>query len=393
MDEAVSEFAATGDVSQLSYVLAADDFYNRGAAPGLPAANAYSLVTFAGNHDEGRLATQLIRSNFRLTGQRLLDRVKLAYGMLLAMRGAPTLYYGDEVGIIGGGGDKEARQDMFPTEVAWWQDQERVGSPAIGKGDALAITSHPVMDYVRQLGVLRKVHPALTDGASLLRKPVVQLPAKAGKSCKKANQRLRIKAQAWELLCRNKKGKLVWVTQDVNQVAAWSRFDDATRTEYLVVANGSDGSRTVSLNTSTPNSGFEGILGGLTGVTSTATGVVKVSVPARGLVVLKAAGSLPATETPTVTLTAGENQLHGAWQLSASVQVAGAATSDPATVTFVAWNPDEGEWRVLGSDDSPSYRLLVSDWMKAGVSSLHVAAIVKTTDGKTAYSEVVEVKF
>ena len=37
------------------------------------------------------------------------------------LRGAPVVYYGDEVGIIGSGGDKEARQDLFPTQVAGWR--------------------------------------------------------------------------------------------------------------------------------------------------------------------------------------------------------------------------------------------------------------------------------
>jgi len=29
----------------------------------------------------------------------------------------PTVYYGDEKGMTGSGGDKAARQDMFPTQV------------------------------------------------------------------------------------------------------------------------------------------------------------------------------------------------------------------------------------------------------------------------------------
>ncbi len=36
--------------------------------------------------------------------------------------------YGDEVGIVGRGGDQQARQDLFPTQVDEWRTQERVGS-------------------------------------------------------------------------------------------------------------------------------------------------------------------------------------------------------------------------------------------------------------------------
>ena len=52
-----------------------------------------------------------------LSGDALLKRVLLGYDLLYFLRGAPTVYYGDEVGMIGSGGDKAARQDMFPTQV------------------------------------------------------------------------------------------------------------------------------------------------------------------------------------------------------------------------------------------------------------------------------------
>ena len=46
-----------------------------------------------------------------------LRRSRLANEVLFFSRGAPVLYYGDEKGMVGTGGDKGARQDMFPTEV------------------------------------------------------------------------------------------------------------------------------------------------------------------------------------------------------------------------------------------------------------------------------------
>ncbi len=62
--------------------------------------------------------------------------MKLGHSLLYLLRGAPTVYYGDEVGMMGRGGDKAARQDMFPTKVVEWQTEERVGSPPIGTGSA-----------------------------------------------------------------------------------------------------------------------------------------------------------------------------------------------------------------------------------------------------------------
>ena len=40
--------------------------------------------------------------------------MNLAHSLLYLLRGAPVVYYGDEFGIIGRGGDKEARQGPLP---------------------------------------------------------------------------------------------------------------------------------------------------------------------------------------------------------------------------------------------------------------------------------------
>ena len=53
----------------------------------------------------------------------LLQHVLLGYDVLYLLRGAPAVLYGDEVGMIGSGGDQQARQDMFPTQVSDWQTQ------------------------------------------------------------------------------------------------------------------------------------------------------------------------------------------------------------------------------------------------------------------------------
>ena len=77
-------------------------------------------VTFLGNHDMGRAAFQLKQHG--ASDDQLLRRLLLGYDTLYLLRGAPAVYYGDEVGMIGTGGDKEARQDMFPTQVDGVED-------------------------------------------------------------------------------------------------------------------------------------------------------------------------------------------------------------------------------------------------------------------------------
>ena len=53
----------------------------------------------------------------RARGRRAPQHVELGYDLLYLLRGAPVVQCGDEVGMIGSGGDQAAREDMFPTQV------------------------------------------------------------------------------------------------------------------------------------------------------------------------------------------------------------------------------------------------------------------------------------
>ena len=142
----------------------ADDDYFR-TANGIDPA----FTTFLGNHDMGRAAQQILTQAPGLTGQSLVQHVLLGYDLLYLLRGAPAVLYGDEVGMIGSGGDQQARQDMFPTQVSDWQTQQRVGSPPIGKGSSFAVTDNPIQAQLRTLSALRDAHPELSTGASVVR--------------------------------------------------------------------------------------------------------------------------------------------------------------------------------------------------------------------------------
>ena len=90
--------------------------------------------------------------------------------LLYFLRGAPAVYYGDEVGMIGRGGDKAARQDMFPTSVAEWQ--KRGARRLAADRQRLVVrrrSSHPVAARLRVLAALRDAHPALATGATFVR--------------------------------------------------------------------------------------------------------------------------------------------------------------------------------------------------------------------------------
>jgi glycosidase len=136
-----------------------DDYFRTGDGvdPAFP--------TFLGNHDLGRGAQQILSQAPGLSGTALLQHVELGYDLLYLLRGAPVVQWGDEVGMVGSGGDRAARQDMFPTQVADWQTEPRVGAPPIGKGSSFAVHD-PLEDQLTALAALRDSHPELATGSS-----------------------------------------------------------------------------------------------------------------------------------------------------------------------------------------------------------------------------------
>ena len=94
----------------------------------------------------------------------------LGYDLLYLLRGAPVVQYGDEVGMIGSGGDQAARQDMFPTQVTRLADRSRASAaPPIGKGSSFDVTDNPLELQLSSSPALRDAYPALSTGASVVR--------------------------------------------------------------------------------------------------------------------------------------------------------------------------------------------------------------------------------
>ena len=84
----------------LSQLYASDDLYTTANK------SAYSLPTFLGNHDLGRIGFHLRETN------NPVQRNELAHSLMYLTRGQPVVYYGDEQGFagLGDGKDKNARQ-------------------------------------------------------------------------------------------------------------------------------------------------------------------------------------------------------------------------------------------------------------------------------------------
>lgn len=104
------------------------------------------LVPFFANHDVPRFASAEGSSPAKL---------KLAFGLTLALRGIPEIYYGDEIGMQGGG-DPDNRRD-FPG--GWTEDTNNAFTQA-----GRTREQQEIFLYVRELLRIRREHAALRGG-------------------------------------------------------------------------------------------------------------------------------------------------------------------------------------------------------------------------------------
>jgi len=104
------------------------------------------LVPFFANHDTTRFAG---------VAGATPEKLKLAFGLTLTVRGIPELYYGDEIGMTGGG-DPGNRAD-FP---GGWVEDPRNAFTHEGR----TAEQENVFEFVRSLLALRQEHEALRGG-------------------------------------------------------------------------------------------------------------------------------------------------------------------------------------------------------------------------------------
>ena len=131
-------------------------------------AAALQLPTFLGNHDAGRFSTFIRKALPNIGEEELLKRVEVGHVLLMTARGVPTIYYGDEQGFLGDGNDQDAREDMFASKVAVYNDNNLVGSNST-TARANFDTAQPIYKLIRQLSAVRKANPALRSGSTVFR--------------------------------------------------------------------------------------------------------------------------------------------------------------------------------------------------------------------------------
>lgn len=144
-----------GGADKLAAFFNLDDLYTTANT------SAYGLATFVGNHDMGRIGTAILNNSSDTATA--LKRDLITQSALLLLRGGPVFYYGDEKGMTGGGGDKLARQDMFPTAVSRWQYEQRIGSAPIGESSSFDLVN-PIETHIATIQQIVAANPALRAG-------------------------------------------------------------------------------------------------------------------------------------------------------------------------------------------------------------------------------------
>ncbi|WP_346073000.1 pullulanase-type alpha-1,6-glucosidase [Streptomyces thermogriseus] len=321
-----------GSAKKLAGVFADDYKYTTDKA------NAYEQVTFLGNHDMGRIGYFLKQDNPKATDAELVRKSRFAHELMFLSRGNPVVYYGDEQGFTGSGGDKDARQTMFASKVADYLDDDRIGTDRTHAHDAYDTTA-PLYRHIAALAKLRKDHPALADGVQTER-----------------------------------------YAADGPGVYAVTRTDARTGAEYIVAFNNADDARTATFATGSARMTYRGIHGTGATVTSGADRKVTVTVPAGSAVVLKAAGTLdkPAVK-PSLTLTPPAAGATGTVEVGADV------TGGRLNRVVFAAQVGNGPWKVLGSADHAPYKVThtLAKTVPAG-TPLRYKAVVVDSAGRTA---------
>ncbi len=310
-------FAKGFPTSELRDFYALDDYYTDTDS------NAYSLPTFLGNHDMGRVGSFLRQNDQGWDDAQLLERDRLGHSLMYLTRGQPVVYYGDEQGfsappdVPGGIGDQRAREDMFPSQVELHQSYDLIGTDAT-VADANFDTGHPMYQHIADLAELRADHPALADGAQVHR------------------------------FATNGPG-----------IFAFSRIDAQEQVEYVVAVNNADTARTATFDTYQHQRSM--LMGAWPSsverkrLKADAEGRVTVTVPALSAVVYKANTKLrPDKAAPEPVFTApGQTGI-----VNGRAEVRVAVPGDSFNQVTFAWRPvGTDDWQLLGTDDNAPYRV------------------------------------
>jgi alpha-amylase len=335
---AAQGFAAnSGATDALRDFFVDDDWYTDADS------NVYQLPTFLGNHDMGRIGYFIQRDNAGAGDAEWLQRDRLAHELMYFSRGNPVIYYGDEQGFTGSGGDQVARQTLFASQVPDYLDDDLIGTTATHAQDNF-VTSHPLYRAIARLAALTERHKALRNGAHQHRY------AEPG---------------------------------GAQGVYAFSRIDRRRQVEYVVALNNAETAKTAAIPTYEGRAWFKRIYGeGGRWVRTGRDRTLDVTVPPLSAVVYKLDGRIPRSHrAPRVSLAQPVPAPGANGRLQVTAEVDGDSFYE---VTFQVRKGRR--WTSAGTDDTAPYRVFHD------VSGLHAGtrldyrAIVLDNRGHTRKS-------
>lgn len=335
--DAARAYASGGGSAQaLADFYVGDDWYTDADS------NAHQLPTFLGNHDMGRIGSFIQVDNPGVTDREALARDTLAHQLMYLTRGNPIVYYGDEQGFTGAGGDIQARQPMFATQIDEYVTQDLIGTDATQAEDNYN-TAHPLYASIADLAALTKEHAALRTGVQQNR----YADPGAG-------------------------------------IYAFSRMDRDEQLEYVVAVNNSDEERSADVPTWSPSTEFVAIYGAEGSVSADATGQLSVTVPAMSAVVYRATDPIPASAAaPSVAITEAAT----AAETPGRVHVAAEVDADSyAEVSF--WADSGDGWEYIGTDDNAPFAVYQDVSGLTPGTMVSYTAVVADNAGHTSRSAV-----
>ena len=205
---------------------------------------ARQLPTFLGNHDMGRFAGFLRQSDPGMSDEELFARVRLANALMFFGRGVPTVYYGDEQGFVSDGGDRLARENMFPSQTDLYNDNDLIATDAT-TAQSNFDPQHPLYLAIKSFADIRSQEPAIRRGEQITR-----------------------------------------LAHREDSVFAFSRIDYETGTEIIIAINAEEEAREINVAVDGRADTFSALLGACASK-ATASGSYALSVPALDVVVCK----------------------------------------------------------------------------------------------------------
>ena len=358
--EQVRTYVSQNGASNLLRDLFRDDDYFTDAD-----SNVYSLPTFLGNHDRGRFGWFLDVDNGVQPDAQKLARSQLAHALMYFARGVPVVYYGDEQGFVGDGDDKNARQDMFPSQVDSYNDDDLIGTDATTADDNFDPT-HPLYQRFGDYATLRNAHQALRTGAQIHR-----------------------------------------YSSDQAGIYAFSRIDRDEQIEYIVAANNSSSEQTAAFATWSPSTTFSPLYpANAAGLSSAADGNVSLTLPPLSFAIYAADAPLGASaDAPGITFSTLGNDQEVILQTAVldgndvqdRIEVGVDLAADQfAEVTFAVRKTGTVSYTVIGVDDNAPHRVFFAlEDLPGGFTAgdtLEFVAVVNDLNGHLKYAKVTGVK-